>query len=44
MKILLYIFVLGLINTEDTDRVEVCLTVAEDLIRSSPHGLQEVKL
>lgn len=32
----------GLINTEDTDQVEVCLTVAEDLIRSSPHGLQEI--
>lgn len=32
----------GLINTEDVDRVEVCLTVAEDLIRSSPHGLEEV--
>ena len=38
------LFILGLINTEDVNQVEICLTVAEDLIRSSPHGLQEVNL
>ena len=36
--------VIGLISSEDPDRVEACLTVAEGIIRSQPDGLREVNI
>ncbi|KAK3595114.1 hypothetical protein CHS0354_002366 [Potamilus streckersoni] len=34
----------GLIISDDPERVEVCLAVAETLIRSNPDGLQEISV
>ena len=37
-------FAVGLISSDDPDRVEACLQVAEKLIRGHPAGVKEVKL
>ncbi|KAL3876051.1 hypothetical protein ACJMK2_033936 [Sinanodonta woodiana] len=34
----------GLITSDDPERIEVCLAVAETLIRSNPDGLQEISV